>query len=95
LRQPIRMFAFPYGRRRNMRPDTIAAARREYEVCCSAYGGHNTTPVDPGNVRRVVISSGVSFLAFRALLEGWPMVRLTNPHRAASAMTAVGPPATR
>jgi len=95
LRQPIRMFAFPYGRRRNMRPDTIAAARREYEVCCSAYGGHNTTPVDPGNVRRVVISSGVSFLAFRALLEGWPMVRLTNPHRAASPMTAVGPPATR
>jgi peptidoglycan/xylan/chitin deacetylase (PgdA/CDA1 family) len=84
LRQPIRMFAFPYGRRRNMRPDTIAAARREYDVCCSAYGGHNTTPIDPGNVRRIVLSSGVSFLAFRGLLEGWPMVRLTNPRPAAS-----------
>jgi peptidoglycan/xylan/chitin deacetylase (PgdA/CDA1 family) len=82
LRQPIRTFAFPYGLRRNMRADTLAAARREYQVCCSAYGGHNTTPVDPGNIRRIVISSGVSFLAFRALLEGWPMLRLTNPHRA-------------
>jgi len=84
LRQPIRTFAFPYGRRRNMRADTMAAARREYDVCCSAYGGHNTTPADPGNIRRIVISSGVSFLAFRALLEGWPMLRLTNPRRAAA-----------
>jgi peptidoglycan/xylan/chitin deacetylase (PgdA/CDA1 family) len=84
LRQPIRLFAFPYGHRRNMRPDTTAAARREYEVCCSAYGGHNTTPADPANIRRIVISSGVSFLAFRALLEGWPMVRLTNPRPASA-----------
>jgi len=91
LRQPIRMFAFPYGRRRNMRADTIAAARREYDVCCSAYGGHNTTPADAGNIRRIVISSGVSFLAFRALLEGWPMVRLTNPRPAASAAMATLP----
>ena len=45
LRQSIKLFAFPYGRRRNMRPDTIAAAKREYEVCCAAYGGHNTTPM--------------------------------------------------
>ena len=86
LRQPIRTFAFPYGHPRNMRPETIAAARREYDICCSADGGHNTTPVDPGNIRRIVISSGVSFLAFRALLEGWPMLRLTNPHRATAPM---------
>jgi peptidoglycan/xylan/chitin deacetylase (PgdA/CDA1 family) len=79
---PIRLFAFPYGHRRNMRPATIAAASREYAVCCSAYGGHNTIPVDPTNVRRVVISTGVTFLAFRALLEGWPMVRLDNPYGA-------------
>lgn len=83
LGRPIQAFAFPYGRRRNMRPDTLALARREYNVCCSAYGGHNTTPIDPGNIRRIVISSGVSFLAFRALLEGWPMLRLTNPRPAA------------
>jgi peptidoglycan/xylan/chitin deacetylase (PgdA/CDA1 family) len=79
LGQPIRLFAFPYGRRRNMRGDTVAAARREYDVCCSAYGGHNITPGDAANIRRIVISSGVSFLAFRALIEGWPMLRLTNP----------------
>jgi peptidoglycan/xylan/chitin deacetylase (PgdA/CDA1 family) len=78
----IRLFAFPYGHRRNMRPATIAAARREYAVCCSAYGGHNTVPVNPGNIRRVVISTGVTFLTFRALLEGWPMMRLDNPYRA-------------
>jgi peptidoglycan/xylan/chitin deacetylase (PgdA/CDA1 family) len=88
LRQPVRLFAFPYGARRNMRTETMEAARREYDVCCSAYGGHNTTPVDPANVRRIVISSGVSFLAFRALLEGWPMLRLTNPRPTTPAMVA-------
>jgi glycosyltransferase involved in cell wall biosynthesis/peptidoglycan/xylan/chitin deacetylase (PgdA/CDA1 family) len=80
LQLPIRMFAFPYGHRRNMRRDTMAAARSEYAICCSAYGGHNTAPIDPGNVRRVVISTGVTFLAFRAILEGWPMLRLQNPY---------------
>ena len=89
LMRPIKLFAFPYGRRRNMRPDTMAAARREYEVCCSAYGGHNTTPADAGDIRRIVISSGVTFLAFRALIEGWPMMRLSNP-RPASPPAAVG-----
>jgi L-malate glycosyltransferase len=78
----ISMFAFPYGHKRNMRPDTVAVARREYAICCSAYGGHNTSPLDPGNVRRVVISTGVTFLAFRAILEGWPMLRLRNPYQA-------------
>jgi peptidoglycan/xylan/chitin deacetylase (PgdA/CDA1 family) len=81
LHQPVRLFAFPYGRHRNMRPETMAAAHEEYEVCCFAYGGHNTAPADPGRIRRVVISSGVTFLAFRALIEGWPMVRLSNPPR--------------
>lgn len=78
----VRSFAFPYGHRRNMRPDTVAAARREYEICCSAYGGHNTAPIDASNVRRVVISTGVTFLAFRAILEGWPILRRNNPYRA-------------
>jgi peptidoglycan/xylan/chitin deacetylase (PgdA/CDA1 family) len=82
LDTPISMFAFPYGHKRNMRPDTVAVARREYAICCSAYGGHNTSPLDPGNVRRVVISTGVTFLAFRAILEGWPMLRLRNPYQA-------------
>ena len=79
LHTPIECFAFPYGHRRNMRKDTMAAARREYAVCCSAYGGHNTAPADPGNVRRIVISTGVTFLAFRAILEGFPMFRLGHP----------------
>ena len=79
---PIRAFAFPYGHRRNMRPDTVVAARKEYEICCSAYGGHNVVPTDIGNVRRVVISTGVGFLAFRAILEGWPILRRGNPYKA-------------
>ncbi len=79
---PIRHFAFPYGHRHNMRSDTLAAAQRHYEVCCSAYGGHNTAPIDARNVRRVVISTGVTFLAFRAILEGWPILRRENPYRA-------------
>jgi peptidoglycan/xylan/chitin deacetylase (PgdA/CDA1 family) len=84
LGKPIRLFAFPYGHRRNMRPDTIAAAREEYDICCSAYGGHNRAPGDGRHIRRVVISTGVTFLAFRAVLEGWPMVRLANPYHGSS-----------
>ena len=82
LGTPVRLFAFPYGHRRNMRPATMAAASREYAICCSAFGGHNVLPCDPTNIRRIVISTGVTFLTFRALLEGWPMVRLDNPYRA-------------
>jgi glycosyltransferase involved in cell wall biosynthesis/peptidoglycan/xylan/chitin deacetylase (PgdA/CDA1 family) len=81
LQRPVPLFSFPYGHPHNMRPDTLAAARRRYEVCCSAYGGHNLTPVNPGEVRRIVISSGVTFLAFRALIEGWPMLRIENTRR--------------
>lgn len=89
LDAPVRHFAFPYGHRHNMRPDTLAAARRQYAVCCSAYGGHNIAPADPGNIRRIVISTGVTFLAFRAILEGWPMFRLANPYRAPQPADAV------
>lgn len=85
LNARVPLFAFPYGHPRHMRPDTMAAARREYAVCCSAYGGHNLAPADPGNIRRIVISTGVTLLAFRALLEGWPMFRLDNPYRAPTA----------
>lgn len=79
---PARLFAFPYGHRSNMRPSTLAAAQRIYDVCCSAFGGHNTAPVDPGHVRRIVISTGVTFLAFRAIVEGWPILRRDNPYHA-------------
>jgi peptidoglycan/xylan/chitin deacetylase (PgdA/CDA1 family) len=88
LNRPIRLFAFPYGHRCNMRRDTMAAARREYDVCCSAYGGHNTAPVDVGNVRRIVISTGVTFLGFRAILEGWPILRLANPYHVSARAAA-------
>ena len=71
-----------------MRRDTIAAARREYAICCAAYGGHNRAPIDPGYVRRIVISSGVTFLAFRAIIEGWPMVRLANTQQASTPAAA-------
>lgn len=89
LKIPIRLFSFPYGHRRNMRADTWEAARREYAICCGADGGHNTAPLHPGHVRRIVISTGVTFLAFRALLEGWPMLRLQNPYRAPEPNAAV------
>ena len=82
LNAPIDLFSFPYGHPHNMRPDTIAAARAEYGICCCADGGHNIAPLDAGQVRRIVVSTGVGFLAFRAILEGWPMLRLDNPYRA-------------
>jgi L-malate glycosyltransferase len=80
LGRDIQAFAFPYGHRRNMRADTVAAARREYAICCSAHGGHNVTPSEPGNIRRIVISTGVTPLAFEAILEGWPILRFDNPY---------------
>ena len=82
LGHPVHLFAFPYGHRDNMRPETRAIANREFAICCSAYGGHNTAPGNPSNVRRVVISTGVTFLAFRAILEGWPILRFGNEYRA-------------
>jgi hypothetical protein len=44
-------------------------------------------PVNRGNVRRIVISTGVSFLGFRAILEGWPILRRSNPYQAADQPT--------
>lgn len=81
LRRPISLFAFPYGHRNNVRPDTLAAAAREYSVCCLAEGGHNVAPTDSRTIRRIVVSTGVTFLAFQAILEGFPMLRLGNPYR--------------
>ena len=79
LGRPVSLFAFPYGHRTNVRPDTHAAAAREYDVCCLAEGGHNVAPVDVRAIRRIVVSTGVTFLAFQAILEGFPMLRLDNP----------------
>ena len=81
LGRPVRLFAYPYGHRTHMRPATATIAQREYDVCCSAYGGHNTAPANPHNIRRVVISTGVTFLAFRAILEGWPILRFGNVYQ--------------
>ena len=79
LGRPVSLFAFPYGHRTNVRPETHAAAAREYDVCCLAEGGHNVAPVDVRAIRRIVVSTGVTFLAFQAILEGFPMLRLDNP----------------
>ena len=48
-------------------------------MCCLAEGGHNVAPVDVRAIRRIVVSTGVTFLAFQAILEGFPMLRLNNP----------------
>jgi peptidoglycan/xylan/chitin deacetylase (PgdA/CDA1 family) len=88
LGEPPRLFAYPYGRRRNMPERVIRLASRYYEVCCSAYGGHNIPPADPTNVRRIVISSGVTLPVFRAILQGWPILRLHNPYFEAPAAGA-------
>ena len=88
LGRRVSLFAFPYGHRTNVRPDTLAAAAREYDVCCLAEGGHNLSPADARTIRRIVVSTGVTFLAFQAILEGFPMLRLNNPYRADWAVDA-------
>ena len=88
LGRPVSLFAFPYGHHTNVRPDTLAEAAREYDVCCLAEGGHNLAPADARTIRRIVVSTGVTFLAFQAILEGFPMLRLNNPYRADWAVDA-------
>jgi peptidoglycan/xylan/chitin deacetylase (PgdA/CDA1 family) len=66
------MFAYPFGGKR----DITAAVREEvrragYTACVSAYGGANRGPVDPFNILRVGIGSGLSLRGFRARIDGW------------------------
>ena len=89
LGRPVLLFAFPYGHRTNVRTDTLDAAATEYRVCCLAEGGHNVAPADARTIRRIVVSTGVTLLAFRAVLEGFPMLRLNNPYRAPTADAAL------
>ncbi|MGE0609480.1 MAG: polysaccharide deacetylase family protein [Pirellulales bacterium] len=54
LDRPMRYFAFPFGHRVNMSPQTFAIARAAgYEAVCSAYGGYNFPGDDPFHLQRI------------------------------------------
>ncbi len=52
--RPMRFFAFPFGRHRNLSPAAFRMAREAgYEAVCSAYGGYNFPGDDPFHLQRV------------------------------------------
>jgi hypothetical protein len=67
-----KLFAYPYGRER----DITERVRAELpalgvEFCLSAYGGVNAPDFDRWNVLRQGVSYNVSDIGLRALVEGW------------------------
>ncbi len=57
LRQPITQFSFPYGRRENIRPDTLALVKAAgFSSCVSAFGGLVTHADDLFEIPREPIS---------------------------------------
>ena len=57
LAAPVDLFAYPYGRRRNLDNrgrDLVKAAG--FRCCCSSFGGINVSGGDPFQLRRVPIS---------------------------------------
>lgn len=57
LNAPARLFAFPYGGRRNITEATRQIVKRAgFRCCCSCYGGDVPVRTDPFCIRRVAIN---------------------------------------
>ncbi len=54
IARPVRYFAFPFGKHRNLTPTAFRVAREAgYEAVCSAYGGYNFPGDDPFHLLRI------------------------------------------
>ena len=70
VREPI--FAYPFGRRDNMRPAALELVKQAgYVGCLSAYGGVNNGTLERFNILRTGISCEFSMAAFQARVEGY------------------------
>jgi peptidoglycan/xylan/chitin deacetylase (PgdA/CDA1 family) len=70
--KPITWFAYPYGKKDDIRSETkefLPSIGIEY--CFSAYGGTNGPDWNPMNILRTGVDASFSGLAFRAAIEGW------------------------
>jgi peptidoglycan/xylan/chitin deacetylase (PgdA/CDA1 family) len=66
------IFAYPHGKKDDITPKVLDFVKEQgFLGCLSAYGGVNTLPLDPYNVKRMGIDWKFSSLAFRARLKGF------------------------
>ena len=72
LGDPVDLFAYPYGGRKDINTAVLQLIRQAgYRCCCSAFGGMNRVGDDPFAIHRVAIDHHFSMPAFRAALAGW------------------------
>ena len=72
VQEPIEWFAYPYGKKDDIRSETKESLRSiGIEYCFSAYGGTNGPDWEPLNILRTGVDASFSSLAFRAVIEGW------------------------
>jgi len=66
------LFAYPYGGKGDFPRDGDTLIREiGFAGCASAYGGENTLPLNPYNIRRVGVDDRFDLLAFRARVDGY------------------------
>lgn len=67
------LFAFPFGRPKNMTSANHALVKKAgYHCCCSAYGGLNSqSDFDRYDIKRIGINFGFSLPALEAYMTGW------------------------
>ena len=70
LDQPIRYFAFPYGKHDNLNSEAFALAKQAgYEAVCSAYGGYNFPGDDVFHLQRIPLDNLMLRLKNRVTID--------------------------
>jgi peptidoglycan/xylan/chitin deacetylase (PgdA/CDA1 family) len=70
LGQPVRYFAFPFGRHVNLNAAAFALARQAgYEAVCSSYGGFNFPGDDAFHLQRIVVGDDMIHLKNWATID--------------------------
>jgi peptidoglycan/xylan/chitin deacetylase (PgdA/CDA1 family) len=87
LGHPVRYFAFPFGRRRNLSAEAFDLARRAgFEGVCSAYGGYNFPGDDAFHLRRRLVDGPLLRVKNWVTVDPFPNLRTLqsqSPQRSA------------
>ncbi len=72
LNQNDVFIAYPYGGKRHINSERLTMIKNVgYSACFSAYGGCNTSDLDPFDIKRIGVNWAFGMLAFKARLRGW------------------------
>jgi peptidoglycan/xylan/chitin deacetylase (PgdA/CDA1 family) len=70
------LFAYPFGKRRDITPERLEQVKQAgYAGNCSAYGGVNSRRADRWDIRRQGVDHSFDIPAIRAKLAGWKAER--------------------